>query len=79
MKKSLSLIPLKTLVVTLAIVTSSVGRVQTDNVLRDGSKFLLERLAPFRAPDGSMAEQRAVLSALLRGSESLSAEQFGAS
>ncbi len=44
MKQSLSQIALKTLVLALAIVISSVGSAQADNVLRDGSTFLLESL-----------------------------------
>ena len=44
MKKSPSQIALTAFVVALASVTSSVGSAQADNVLRDGSKFLLESL-----------------------------------
>jgi outer membrane protein assembly factor BamB len=44
MKKSPFQIALKIFVVALAIVTFSVGRAQADNVLKDGSKFLLESL-----------------------------------
>ena len=44
MKKSLSQIVLSTLVIVLTIVTCLVGKVQADNILRDGSKFLLESL-----------------------------------
>src|SRR5260370_10663036 len=44
MKNGLSHIALKALVIALAIVTALLGKAQADNVLRDGSKFLLESL-----------------------------------